>query len=330
MVLLSVIIPVYNAGNFLSDCFNSLLKQSIKSRKIEIIIINDGSLDNSEQIIEQFRVDLSKDYLVKIYSQNNQGIAKTRNKGLDLASGEYIAFLDSDDMLSTEYFEKILNIIEKNNSIDLIEINAYKFQNINDKKLFQCHFHGSGEILLTNNAKKSSLEALKWFAWSKIIKKAYYIDNYFPEVKSYEDQLLFPLIFIKCKKIWAIQEPLYYYRQNQSSLTHNIKLSHLEDFYGVFKQQLSDSDASNELLILNSFYNLFVYRYLLFEFYPPHQAYASFKEAKRCFFRYIKKNKMLFLIKKYKIRKKVILLFFFPYISVIYKYLFFILKNLTR
>ena len=68
MVLLSVIIPVYNAGNFLSDCFNSLLEQSIKSRKIEIIIINDGSLDNSEQIIEQFPVDLSKDYLVKIYS----------------------------------------------------------------------------------------------------------------------------------------------------------------------------------------------------------------------------------------------------------------------
>ena len=155
MVLLSVIIPVYNAGNFLSDCFNSLLEQSIKSRKIEIIIINDGSLDNSEQIIEQFRVDLSKDYLVKIYSQNNQGIAKTRNKGLDLASGEYIAFLDSDDMLSTEYFEKILNIIEKNNSIDLIEINAYKFQNINGKKIFQIHFFGSGEILLTNDKKIS-------------------------------------------------------------------------------------------------------------------------------------------------------------------------------
>ena len=327
MILLSVIIPVYNSGNFLSDCFNSLLEQSIKLRKLKIILINDGSLDNSEQIIEQFRVDLSKDYLVKIYSQNNQGIAKTRNKGLDLASGEYIAFLDSDDMLSTEYFEKILNIIEKNNSIDLIEINAYKFQNINDKKLFQCHFHGSGEILLTNNAKKSSLEALKWFAWSKVIKKAYYIDNYFPEVKSYEDQLLYPLIFIKCKKIWAIQEPLYYYRQNQSSLTHNIKLSHLEDFYGVFKQQLSDLDASNELLILNSFYNLFVYRYLLFEFYPPHQAYTFFKEAKRFFFSYIKKNKILFLIKKYRIKKNLILLFFFPYLSVIYKYLFSILKK---
>jgi len=68
MILLSVIIPVYNSGNFLSDCFNSLLEQSIKSRKIKIIIINDGSLDNSEQIIEQFPVDLSKDYLVKIYS----------------------------------------------------------------------------------------------------------------------------------------------------------------------------------------------------------------------------------------------------------------------
>jgi len=182
MTLLSVIIPVYNAGNFLSDCFNSLLEQSIKSRKIEIIIINDGSLDNSEQIIEQFRVNLSKDYLVKIYSQNNQGIAKTRNKGLNLASGEYIAFLDSDDMISTEYFEKILNIIEKNNSIDLIEINAYRFQDINDKKIFQIHFLGPGETSLTNHDKKLALEARKWFACLRVIKKAYYIDNYFPNV----------------------------------------------------------------------------------------------------------------------------------------------------
>jgi len=69
-----------------------------------------------------------------------------------------------------------------------------------------------------------------WFAWSKVIKKAY-----FPEVKSYEHQLLYPLIFIKCKKIWTIREPLYY-RVNQNSLTNNLKLSHLEDFYGVFKQ----------------------------------------------------------------------------------------------
>nr|WP_276903609.1 glycosyltransferase [Frischella perrara] len=121
--------PVYNSGNFLSDYFNSLLEQSIKLRKLKIILINDGSLNNSEQNIEQFRVDL--------------------------ASGEYIAFLDSDDMLSTEYFEKILNIIEKNNSIDLIEINAYKFQNINGKKIFQIHFFGSGEILLTNDKKIS-------------------------------------------------------------------------------------------------------------------------------------------------------------------------------
>ena len=182
--------------------------------------------------------------------------------------------------------------------------------NISDKKIFQAHFLGTGEILLTNNKKKLALEARKWFVCLRVIKKSYYIDNYFPNVKSYEDQLLYPLIFIKCKKIWSIREPLY-----------------LEDFYSVFKQQLSDLDASNELLILNSFYNLFVYRYLLFEFYPPHQAYTFFKEAKRFFLSYIKKNKILFLIKKYRIKKNLILLFFFPYLSVIYKYLFSILKK---
>jgi len=75
------------------------------------------------------------------------------------------------------------------------------------------------------------------------------------------------------------------------------------------------SDASNELLILNSFYNLFVYRYLLFEFYPPHQAYASFKEAKRCFFRYIKKIKCYFLLRNIKLEKKL----FYCFFSLIYQ-----------
>lgn len=320
MIKLTIIISVYNSENYLHDCFTSLLDQSVKSKEIEIIIIDDGSVDGSYEIIKHFQKKLNHYYYLTIYQQDNQGIAKTRNKGIELAAGKYIGFLDSDDMFLPQYFEEIINIIDKDESIDLIEINAFKFDKKNDKQIFRIHFLGNGEILLTDHQKKSALESCKWYACFRIIKKEHYINNFFPIVKSYEDQLLYPLIFINCKKIWAIEEPLYYYRLNHNSLTNNLKLVHLKDFFATFKHQLSDVDQTNELLILNSFYNLMVYRYLLFTFYSPHQAYQFFKQGRAVFFTHINKNKLLSLAHKYKIKKKFILLMFFPYLSVIYKY----------
>ena len=101
MVKVSVVIPVYNVEDYLRDCLDSIVNQTLKD--IEIICINDGSTDNSLEILEHYK---SKDERIKVISQENGGISAARNKGIDLASGDYISFIDSDDYIDNNFYEK--------------------------------------------------------------------------------------------------------------------------------------------------------------------------------------------------------------------------------
>lgn len=96
----SLIVPVYNTSKYLEKCINSLINQTLKD--IEIIIINDGSTDNSEKIIKKFN-----DKRIKYIAKQNEGIGKTRNLGIEKATGEYLAFVDSDDYLSIDFCKKM-------------------------------------------------------------------------------------------------------------------------------------------------------------------------------------------------------------------------------
>ena len=111
MKKVSVIVPVYNVEKYLSRCLESLINQSLKD--IEIICINDGSADNSLQILKQFAY---KDNRIKIINQTNSGQSVARNKGLAIASGKYIGFVDSDDWIDNDYYEKMFETIERTNS----------------------------------------------------------------------------------------------------------------------------------------------------------------------------------------------------------------------
>ena len=110
---ISVIIPCYNQGKFLDDAVNSVLKQTYQN--FEIIVINDGSTD-------KYTNDLLKNYnkpKTKVYITKNQGLASTRNYGFELSDGEFIQFLDADDTLAPNKFEKQINIFRENNSLDV-------------------------------------------------------------------------------------------------------------------------------------------------------------------------------------------------------------------
>lgn len=105
---LSIIVPVYNAEKFLDKCVNSLLNQTLSN--IEIILVNDGSLDRSLDICNSF---LKKDSRVKVFNQSNSGQSKARNVGIDNSSGEFITFVDSDDWVDEDYFEKLVDACER-------------------------------------------------------------------------------------------------------------------------------------------------------------------------------------------------------------------------
>ena len=109
--LISVIVPVYNTADYLHICLNSILSNTYKN--LEVICVNDGSKDNSSQILHELA---EKDSRVKIIEQENQGVSVARNNALDAANGEYISFVDSDDWLHPQYYEILLYLLEEKKS----------------------------------------------------------------------------------------------------------------------------------------------------------------------------------------------------------------------
>lgn len=107
-VKISIIVPVFNVEKYLSECLNSLINQTLKD--IEIICVDDGSTDSSPSILEEFR---NKDERIKVIRQENSGVSVARNNGLAIAQGEYVGFVDSDDWVDTNFFEKLYNASQK-------------------------------------------------------------------------------------------------------------------------------------------------------------------------------------------------------------------------
>ena len=108
MELVSIIVPVYNCAQFLNRCMDSLVNQTLKD--IEIICINDGSTDNSPEILQEYA---AKDSRIKIINKENGGLSSARNRGLAAAQGEYLGFVDSDDWVDLDFFEKLYNAAKK-------------------------------------------------------------------------------------------------------------------------------------------------------------------------------------------------------------------------
>ena len=124
MKKISVIIPVYNTEKYLKRCLDSVIAQEYKD--LELVIINDGSTDNSEQLINEYKTKYPE--LISYYNKENTGVADTRNFGIKKAKGEYIMFLDSDDYIDTALLKNLEDYINKN--IDLIK---FKLQRVNEE-----------------------------------------------------------------------------------------------------------------------------------------------------------------------------------------------------
>ena len=106
--LISVVVPVYNVEKYIDRCLNSIINQTY--RKLEIIIVNDGSTDNSRKIIDKFS---KMDSRIIVIDKNNGGLSEARNVGINAATGDYITFIDSDDFVSYDYIEYLYSLIEK-------------------------------------------------------------------------------------------------------------------------------------------------------------------------------------------------------------------------
>lgn len=212
--LVSVIVPVYKVEKYLSRCIESILNQTYKN--IEIILINDGSPDKCPEICDEYA---KIDNRVIVIHQANRGPSSARNKGLDIAKGKYIMFIDSDDFISKITIEEMLiNLIDS--KADITMCSYLKFYNRN-------------EITNFNQIKKNEFlnreKILEWLLdeheicvpWGKLYKSNLFFDLRFQIDKYNEDMFIIYKIFHKAKKIVYDKRQFYYYSQEGTSLTRS-------------------------------------------------------------------------------------------------------------
>lgn len=200
---------------YLPKCLESLIKQTLKD--IEIICVNDGSMDNSLAILKEFA---SKDSRIRIIDNQHQGVAKTRNTGIEQSTGEYIGFVDSDDYIDLDFFEKLYNSATKSNSdIAIASILKHKnFFNIYNAK------YTKEETAITIQDKIKLCEDKKHFffyAWNKIYHSGFIKENNikFSEGQIYEDVMFAIKALYYSNKIISVYGTKYHYIEHENSLT---------------------------------------------------------------------------------------------------------------
>ncbi len=222
---LSIIVPVYNSEDTLKKCIDSLLEQTLVEK--EIILINDGSKDNSLSIIEDYS---KKHKNIVVLNQDNSGQGMARNRGLKIARGEYITFVDSDDYISgAKSYEKLLNVCKSKN-LDLLIFN-YCMQNSNDSKKvvdFETEIIYSRKQILEKFLLTNEVEG---FSCNKIFKKNIIDENkiIFLENQKFEDIPFVVDYIINSNRIAFDNNIIYHYVYNPLSTTRKINLKVLQD-----------------------------------------------------------------------------------------------------
>lgn len=225
----SIIIPVYNVQEYLSECLDSVINQTIENT--EIIVVNDGSTDNSPQILAEYKTKFPE---LIIINQENRGISETRNQGLNAATGEYIAFVDSDDCIEDCMFERMYGVIKREKA-DIVICNYILYNEKSQKQ-------NSGKYIIEGDSEEGCIERtkslerfltndIKAYVWNKLVKRELFTENKisFPDFKVCEDTPVVFLLFAHSKKIFSMNEPLYYYRQREDSLTKTYSIKSMED-----------------------------------------------------------------------------------------------------
>lgn len=205
---ISIVVPIYNAEKYIKRCLDSIIAQT--HTNIEIILINDGSTDNTEKIIKKY-----KDKRIKYYKNSNKGIGKSRNFGIDISSGKYIMFIDSDDYICTNACEELFNEAEKSQA-DLVICDFYR---VFDNKEIQEKIMDFEQTDLNN--KPELILDINLSPWNKLYLNSMIKKNKirFIENLKYEDAP-FVLDSLKAaKKISKVSKPLNYYVIHNNSET---------------------------------------------------------------------------------------------------------------
>lgn len=213
MSTISVIVPVYKVEKYLPQCIDSILAQTYKD--FELILIDDGSPDNCGKMCDEYA---QRDARVRVIHQKNGGLSAARNAGIDMAKGEYIAFVDSDDYVSEEYLEKLYNCLVYNNA-DISICDKIEFWS--DKAIQTVKDNGKQEKMTGREACTKVYQIGKGvsiIACCKLYNKRLFEGRRFPVGMIHEDQAVVPILLYNADVVSTVNECLYYYRQHNESI----------------------------------------------------------------------------------------------------------------
>ena len=240
MPKVSVIVPFYNVEEYIEKCLETLVSQTLED--IEIILVNDGSKDKSIEIVNKF-LKMYPEKLVYLEKENG-GLSDARNYAINYAKGEYIAFLDSDDYVEKDMYEKMYELAKKENS-DMVECNFYwEYPN----KIKE-------DIGVTYNGKNEMLEKIRVVAWNKLIKREILVNSKvcFPKGYRYEDVEFTYKLIPYIETVSFLKKPCVHYIQRQGSISnsqdertkeifdvleHVIEYYKEKDIYEKYKEEL--------------------------------------------------------------------------------------------
>lgn len=221
--LISVIVPVYNCEMYLNQCVESIINQTYSN--LEIVLVDDGSTDDSGKICDEYS---EKDHRVVVLHTVNGGAASARNKGLNVAKGEYITFVDSDDWIESDMYHSMLELL-KNNSADVAKVGFIKEYENNSSIVLGNEYDG---IYLKDEAVKKFLYHENEFCggvWDKLYKRKLFDNVRFPEKLITEDYYVNALIYANLNRIAVSSKAYYHYRMQENSVCHQPVNNHTFD-----------------------------------------------------------------------------------------------------
>lgn len=213
MPKISVIVPVYNVEKYLHECVDSILAQTFKD--FELILVDDGSPDNCGMICDEYA---QKDTRVRVIHQENQGLSGARNSGIDVAQGECITFVDSDDLTDAKYLEVLMDAMEEGT-----DITVCGFQIFEDGTKPYCRKSSTEktcyEVKLAVTELYNGNSDIPVNACGKLFRRDVIGEIRFPVGRLHEDQAFTPLVCYRARKVVSCLSELYYYRERTASIT---------------------------------------------------------------------------------------------------------------
>ena len=229
MIKVSIIVPIYNVEKYLPKCLESLTKQTLK--EIEILAVNDGSTDNSLSVLEEFA---SKDSRIVILNKPNGGLSDARNYAFPYIKGEYVGFIDSDDYVDTDMYEKMYQKAIETSS-DIVECNLHHtYDNFEDTEIGE-HITDKHELIMNGRS----------VVWNKIYRSSWLLESgvKFPKGLIYEDVNFYVKLMPFLNKISYVDDPFVHYVQRSTSINNHQTLKTmqifdiLDDIYSFYKEK---------------------------------------------------------------------------------------------